>query len=164
MPYKDPEKNRAAALERKRRFRLRQHVEKFGEAAGDMRGKHGNHARGPAAGRWSSDRMLSSQGYVLLRVGNDHPLAFGNGYAYEHLIVWASAGRELPGDNELLHHANEVKSDNRLHNLEKIARPKHGEIHATKRDRDSFGRFLTAGRLLDGRTWDQMPERQEAAR
>jgi hypothetical protein len=108
----------------------------------DGRGRHGHHARGVANGRWNDGRMRSSQGYVLVRVGKDHPLAFGNGYAYEHLLVWAAAGRPMPGPDELIHHDNEDKTDNRLGNLVKITRSEHGEHHIAERDRDADGRLL----------------------
>ena len=91
--------------------------------------------------------MLSSHGYVKVRVGREHPLADPNGYAYEHLLVWVAAGRSRPGHGELLHHRNEDKTDNRIENLELVTRAQHNAIHNARR----------AGRLLDGRTWDEMP-------
>ena len=52
--------------------------------------------RGCRHGRWSREKMLSSHGYVKVRVGKDHPLADPNGYAYEHLLVWVAAGNPRP--------------------------------------------------------------------
>lgn len=83
----------------------------------DGRGQHGNHVRGPAHHRWNDGRMITADGYVKVRVGVDHPLADPNGYAYEHLIVWVSAGRPAPKRGEVLRHRNNVRSDNRLSNL-----------------------------------------------
>lgn len=80
---------------------------------------------------WRGGRSISSHGYVLIRVGVEHPLADPNGYAYEHLVVWVSAGRQRPPKGWLLHHANEVKSDNRLSNLELKRKTKHGVDHAS---------------------------------
>ena len=114
MPCDLVEKARA----RKLRYRAREHAKKFGPGAGDQRGKHGNHAK------------------VKIRVGVEHPLADPNGYAYEHLLVWVSAGRAIPEENEILHHSNEVKSDNRLGNLELKVRPDHGRHHIQGRQRD----------------------------
>ena len=137
MP-RDPQK----AIERKRRFRQREHEARYGPGAGDMRGRHGNHAKGSANARWNRDaRLLSSHGYVLIRVGTEHPLAFGNGYAYEHMLVWIAAYGPLAA-GETLHHKSKDKTDNRLSNLEKLTRSEHGRHHAEERDRDALGMFL----------------------
>ena len=105
--------------------------------------------------------MLSEHGYVKLRVGVDHPLADPNGYAYEHLIVWISAGRPPPRDNQTLHHKDENKRDNRIGNLELLTRGDHNSLHLEAMERDPrTGRLVgkrAAGRLLDGRTWDEVP-------
>lgn len=146
--------NREKALARQRRYREKRKVEKFGpESIGiDMRGRTGTQPRGPAHPRWNSARMLNADGYVKVRVGVEHPLADPNGYAYEHLMVWAAAGRELPQENELLHHRNEVKSDNRLSNLELMTRAAHNALHIASRRRDP-----ATGRLLDGVEHNGMP-------
>ena len=67
---------------------------------------------------WRGGRSIASNGYVLVRVGVDHPMADVRGYAYEHRIVAsATLGRPLlPG--ELVHHRNGIKTDNRPENLE----------------------------------------------
>lgn len=134
----------AKALERKRRYRARKHLERYGPGAGDQRGRHGNHARANKNGRWNQARILNEDGYVKVRVGVDHPLADPNGYAYEHLVVWAAAGRTLPAHDELLHHRNGVKSDNRLSNLEILKRAYHGALHIAARERDCAGRLCPA--------------------
>jgi hypothetical protein len=137
-------RDREKALTRQRRYRERKKVEKYGpESVGkNMSGRHGNHARGSQNGRWNSAaRMISSEGYVLVRVGADHPLAFGNGYAYEHLLVWRAAGNAAPGPGEVLHHKNEDKADNRIANLELTTRSAHAVHHSRERGRDELGRF-----------------------
>lgn len=112
--------------------------------------------------KWSDKKIVASNGYVRVRVGAGHPLADRNGYAYEHLVVWVSAGNPRPPKGWLLHHKNEVKADNRLGNLEMIRRGDHNSMHNAERGRDpKTGRLLpakAAGRTLDGRTWDQFPE------
>ena len=150
MPYSDPERGRAAAVERKRRYRARQHLEKYGPGAGDQRGK-GRKASGADHPRWNTSRILNEDGYVKVRVGKVHPLADPNGYAYEHLVVWCAAGRARPGPGETLHHANEDKTDNRLGNLELLTRSLHATLHNAERGRRANGQFkAAAGRLLDG--------------
>lgn len=75
--------------------------------------------------------MITAEGYVKIRVGRDHPLADPNGYAYEHLVVWCSAGRPRPVRGQLLHHENETKTDNRLGNLRLRTRLSHAADHHT---------------------------------
>jgi hypothetical protein len=87
--------------------------------------------------------MLSEHGYVKVRVGVGHPLADPNGYAYEHLLVWIAAGRPAPGPDELIHHDDEDKANNRISNLILKTRSGHAIHHNADRPRDSAtGRFL----------------------
>ena len=146
---KDTQKAKARCL----RYRAKKHEKKFGKGAGDMRGKHSNHARGSKHHRWNQQRIISEQGYVKIRVGIGHPLADPNGYAYEHLIVWAAAGMPLPDADELIHHIDSDRTNNRIDNLQKMTRSEHGKHHIAERKRD------TAGRLLDGREHNEMPAR-----
>lgn len=77
--------------------------------------------RGPENGNWRGGRVVEPRGYVLIRVGKDHPLADCRGYAYEHrLIAQDAAGRPLTTSEEV-HHDNEVKGDNTPQNLEVCA-------------------------------------------
>ena len=105
------------------------------------RGKHTNHARGSRHPRWNAGRIISTEGYVKVRVGVGHPLADPEGYAYEHLVVWVAAGRKLPRAHELLHHRNGDKADNRLSNLQLKTRAKHSAEHIATQPRDARGRL-----------------------
>ena len=117
------------------------------------RGKHGNHARGAAQHRWNDGRMVATTGYAKLRVGRGHPLADRNGFAYEHLVVWVAAGYQRPDPNQVLHHRNGNRLDNRIENLEVLSRAQHNREHLRTRRRDP-----KTGRLLDGREWNEFPE------
>lgn len=126
------------------------------------RGKHSNHRRGSQHYRWN-ERPITSHGYVLVRVPEDHPLHIGNGYAYEHRLVASEMlGRALTR-GELVHHVNGDKADNRPENLQIVRRGEHNHLHLiddSRRD-PSTGRFTSkqaAGRQLDGREWNEMPE------
>jgi hypothetical protein len=137
---RNPEK----ARERKRRYLLRKKIAKYGPEAANvnMSGRHGNHAKGKDNGRWNSGRLVSSHGYALVRVGVDHPMAFGNGYAYEHdLVMVAAIGRRLAAD-EVVHHKSGDKLDNRLENLELTTASAHMQEHIGARKRDDAGRLL----------------------
>jgi hypothetical protein len=90
-----------------------------------MPGKSSTH------GRWNDGQILSSHGYVKVRVGPEHPLADPNGYAYEHLLVWVSAGNARQAAGWVLHHRNETKTDNRLSNLELKRRSDHSVEHSS---------------------------------
>jgi hypothetical protein len=106
-------------------------IEKFGEAlvGVDMRGWKLRPMKGPDSPRWNRGNLISSHGYVLSRVPKDHPLAFGEGYAYEHdLIMYQHTGR-LPNETWLVHHKNQNKLDNRFENLEWKTRGKHVSDH-----------------------------------
>lgn len=106
----------------------------------DGRGKHGNHAKGPNHSRWNETGKIASTGYVKLRVGRSHPFADPNGYCYEHLLVWVSAGLKPPGSDEVLHHKNGRKTDNRIENLEKMKRSDHSKLTSARIPREQ-GRF-----------------------
>lgn len=113
--------------------------------AGNRVGRHGNHARGAANARWKGGRFITSGGYVAVRVSVDHPHAWGASrtvkYAYEHILVMeAHLGRTL-GDNELVHHENLDKTDNRAENLTVKTRREHALHHDAERGRDDLGRF-----------------------
>jgi len=95
----------------------------------DGRGRNKKGMRGVRGGPWNNQKMFSQQGYVKIRVGCQHPLADPNGYTYEHLLVWVSAGNNRPSKGYLLHHRNRDKTDNRIENLELCSRSKHNKYH-----------------------------------
>ncbi len=117
-----------------------------------MRGKHGNHARASRQHRWKPGGSVASNGYVKLRVGKSHPLADPNGYAYEHHVVWCAAGNPRQAKDQIIHHHNGDKTDNRIENLGLMWRGEHNALHIANRRR-----CATSGRLLDGREWSEFP-------
>ena len=71
-------------------------------------------ARNPA---WKGGRTITSHGYVLIRVGQGHPLADVRGYAYEHrLVAEQLTGRPLRSD-EIIHHRDGNKQNNATENI-----------------------------------------------
>ena len=145
MP-RDPEKARARA----KRYRERQKIKKYGPGAAgkDMRGRHGNHAKGPANARWNESKLITSHGYVAVKVPISHPHGWGPPglkgyrYAYEHVVVaMGYLGRALL-DNEIVHHVNGNRQDNRWANLAVQTRSEHAKGHASADGaRDDLGRF-----------------------
>lgn len=73
--------------------------------------------------------MVASNGYILVRVGKNHPLADVRGYAYEHRVVAEEKiGRSLL-DNEHVHHVDENKQNNSPENLEVLTTQEHRFQH-----------------------------------
>ena len=143
------DERRRRCRESKRRYLERKKVEKYGsDAAGvDMRGRHGRHANGESNGRYNPGRLVTSHGYVVVRVPKGHPHAFGppglsGAYTYKHIVVaMRYLGRPL-ASGETVHHKNGDRTDNRWRNLAVMSRSEHAREHAAHRDaRDSRGRF-----------------------
>lgn len=76
---------------------------------------------GAKNGMWKGGRTITSDGYVLIRVGKNHPLADSRGYAYEHrLKAQQKIGRPLR-QGEQVDHRDRNRANNRKRNL-RVAR------------------------------------------
>lgn len=82
---------------------------------------------------WKGGRTKTEHGYILIRVDISHHLADIRGYAYEHrLIAEEILGRPLK-KNEIVHHVNGIKDDNRKENLIVLQTVKrHCALHPRK--------------------------------
>lgn len=78
--------------------------------------------------RWKGGRRHNSQGYVLIKKPQ-HCNARKDGYVLEHVFVMSEhLGRKI-GGNEVVHHKNGNKLDNRIENLELMKRGQHTSHH-----------------------------------
>lgn len=91
------------------------------------------------ANRWTAKnrkatkyRVKTLKGYVMLRAPY-HPNATTKGYVMEHrLVMEKHLGRLLEAD-EVVHHKNSIKDDNRLENLELMTKPEHDSLPKPRR-------------------------------
>lgn len=74
---------------------------------------------------------MGNQAYTVISPPEDFPEKgkMAHGQAYEHHIVWWKNTGELPDEDEVIHHINEDKTDNRFENLEKKKNDEHSYDH-----------------------------------
>lgn len=74
--------------------------------------------------------------YILVIAPPDYPgKKYRNRYCYEHYLVYWQTYGVLPKPNEIIHHKNENKHDNRPSNLEIKPRRKHTSDHGKTKGR-----------------------------
>lgn len=94
----------------------RRHVRKFLADQGlEIQWKKG--ARLSRNGNWKGGRIVTPEGYVRLRTPG-HPFATKSGYVAEHRLVMEKAIGRYLSPNEVVHHMNGNRSDNRIANLQ----------------------------------------------
>lgn len=77
---------------------------------------------------WKGGRKTNAKGYVLI-LKKEHPFAGAGGYIFEHRLVMENhIGRYLNKD-EIVHHKNGIKNDNRIENLELTTFSEHVKTH-----------------------------------
>ena len=61
---------------------------------------------------------MTAEGYVIMKVGTNHPGSQKNGWILQHrYVMQESLGRPLR-DDERVHHRNAIRTDNRIENLQ----------------------------------------------
>lgn len=82
--------------------------------------------------KYGGHRKKRTDGYIMVYVP-DHPLATKEGYVMEHILVMEKhIGRYITRD-EVVHHINENRSDNRIENLRLMTFKEHAKFHLEER-------------------------------
>ena len=80
---------------------------------------------------WKGGRKYSGWGYVEI-LKPEHPYCKTGGYVLEHkLVMEKHLGRFLKKE-EIVHHINGIKDDNRIENLKITNQSKHSRYHNLK--------------------------------
>ena len=86
------------------------------------------HNKGRAHQNFKGGRIKHSCGYTII-LQPDHPYANNRGYVMEHRLVMEEyLGRYLQED-EIVHHINGRKRDNRIENLTLLSLSEHSKLH-----------------------------------
>jgi hypothetical protein len=85
--------------------------------------------RGTKSYNWKGGKKKTAKGYVMI-LNKKHPRANNNGgYVFEHILIMEKhIGRHLK-ENEVVHHINGIKDDNRIENLELMDFGEHTKLH-----------------------------------
>ena len=89
---------------------------------------YGLKERGEANPAWKGGNYLDPKGYILVKVQPDdrfYSMANMWGYVFEHRLVVAQRLNRCLRREELVHHLNGIKTDNRSENLILINRREH---------------------------------------
>lgn len=79
---------------------------------------------------YRTGKKLSDAGYVLI-LKPEHPRRVAGSYVYEHTLVMEKHLGRFLEKNEVIHHINGVKNDNRIENLQVVTPQEHRKIHTT---------------------------------
>jgi uncharacterized C2H2 Zn-finger protein len=80
---------------------------------------------------WKIKKIIGKGEYNYALV-KEHPNATKNGYVLYHRIIVENHINRLLDKNEIVHHINGDKKDNRIENLEIMLANEHSRIHALK--------------------------------
>lgn len=84
------------------------------------------------ASEFGGHKKKRKDGYIAIYCPN-HPMATKDGYVLEHILIMEKAiGRNITRD-EVVHHKNHKRDDNRLENLELMTFREHARLHMKER-------------------------------
>lgn len=83
---------------------------------------------------WKVQKIISKGDYNYVLCPN-HPSATKNGYVLEHRIIMENHLGRILNSNEIVHHINHNKKDNRIENLEVMTIKEHSRKHGLEKGR-----------------------------
>jgi len=92
---------------------------------------HQRTIRGEASPKWQGGVRLRKDGYIE-QYAAEHP-AGASGYVLQHRLVMEAHLCRYLGTDEHVHHLNDIKTDNRLENLQLLSASEHTRITNMKR-------------------------------
>lgn len=78
-------------------------------------------------------KKVNDNGYVMV-FAPDHPMAMTSGHVYEHRLVMEKAIGRLLRPDEIVHHINHDRTDNRIENLQLMTVHDHMSMHMRERN------------------------------
>lgn len=72
--------------------------------------------KGSESHNWNGGKIKTSSGYIII-YNKKHPRANKSGYVFEHLLVMEDKLKRVIKKEEVVHHINGDKTDNRIENL-----------------------------------------------
>lgn len=84
---------------------------------------------------WKIEKIVSKGDY-LYAVVKDHPRRTKYNYVLYHRIIVENHLGRLLNSNEIVHHKNHDKRDNRIENLEVMRSSEHAKLHASEKGRE----------------------------
>lgn len=89
-----------------------------------------SNTRQNANGNWQGGRIVTPDGYVMIRVGRKHHLSDCRGYAYEHrMVAECNLGRRLAPGEEVHHRDESDRQNNDWSNLTVCANRLEHQLH-----------------------------------
>lgn len=90
------------------------------------KGKHYPNLCGENHWNWKGGKSKSERGYIIIKI--KHPNSVAGYYPEHRLVMEKHIGRFLRTD-EIVHHINGNKLDNRIENLQLTNRSNHAKLH-----------------------------------
>lgn len=88
--------------------------------------------KGELSGAWKGGEYVDHEGYIFIKA-EEHPKRTKGGYVRKHRLMMEEHLGRLLTDEDVVHHLNEDKADNRIENLCLCANGgEHNKLH--KRD------------------------------